>query len=132
MTKILNMQERLESKKQKEQLRRYRGSLETIRKIVQCSSCRLRCAMCGMQIENPEAPDDACLRSSGLTFCSTCRAEYEEFLSISENEKQPTVFWHNKEWRTLWSAWLNYRKAISDFTASPEFKRLIEVLHNDD
>jgi hypothetical protein len=87
--------------------------------------------MCGLRPETTEASEGSPAKTSGLTLCEDCKAEYEEFLAISKGEKQPDVFWHNKEWLDIWSAWLNYRKAITAFVASPEFKLLVEEINSD-
>ena len=39
MTKVVDMQEKIQTRKQEEQLKKYRGRVETIQKILQCSSC---------------------------------------------------------------------------------------------
>jgi hypothetical protein len=121
MNKIVDMQEKIETRKQEEQLKKYRGRVETIQKILQCSSCHFRCAMCGLQVSGDDSKPHI-----GLTFCESCRSEYEEYLAISRGKKKPEVFWHNQEWLEIWRAWLTYRRAIDAFTASQEFKLLIE------
>ena len=70
--------------------------------------------------------------SSGqeYTFCDNCREEFEDFISSSKGKKHHRVFWHNKEWKEMWSAWLNYKQAIADFINSREFKLLLEELDN--
>jgi hypothetical protein len=125
MNKVIDMQEKIEGKKQKEQLDKYRGRVETIQKIVQCSSCHFRCAMCGLQVGGADPVDKTPFR---LTLCEGCKSEFEEYLAISKGKKIPNVFWHNREWLEIWTAWLSYRKAINAFTASREFKLLVEEL----
>jgi hypothetical protein len=125
MNKIVDMQEKLEGKKQKEQLEKYRGRVETIQKIVQCSSCHFRCAMCGLQVGGADSVDKSL---TGLALCEGCKSEFEEYLAISRGKKTSDVFWHNREWLEIWSAWLSYRRAINAFTASREFKLLVEEL----
>jgi hypothetical protein len=128
MTKIVDIHDQIERKKKKDHLEKYRGRLDSIQKIIQCSSCRFRCAMCGMQVPSGEAPERP---PSGLSFCSDCRAEFEEFLSMSKGKRPPEVFWHNQEWVEVWRAWLEYRKAISAFVASKEYRLLLEELNSD-
>lgn len=128
MEKIISLEERIENKKQKEKLEHYRGRIETVQKILQCSSCNLKCAMCGIQIEGSHS---GCHASGhqGLPFCECCKEEFEEFLAIKKGQKEPDLFWHNKEWKEMWSAWLEYRKAMSAFLRSAEFKLLLEELN---
>ena len=126
--KIVNLAERLESKRHKKQIERYRGKTETIQKIVQCSSCQIRCAMCGLYLKKEESSTDSLSAPKGLALCESCRGEFDDFLSVSRGKRQSEVFWHNKEWVKMWSAWINYRKAMTAFIDSPEFKLLMEEL----
>jgi len=66
-----------------------------------------------------------------LNLCDDCKAEFEEFVSVTKGKKTPEVFWHNQEWIEVWRAWLNYRKAISAFVASREYHLLLEELNSD-
>ena len=127
--KIVSLRERLENKKQKEQLEQYRGKVETVQKMIQCSSCHVRCAMCGHHVKAKDASTHPHTSSLGLTFCASCKREFEDFLSISRGKEKSEVFWHNKEWIKMWSAWLNYRQAMTAFVDSPEFKLLLEELN---
>jgi NAD-dependent SIR2 family protein deacetylase len=131
MKKIVDMKERIEGKRQKEQLDRYHSRAETIRTMVQCSSCHFRCAMCGRQAEREDASKPSRSKPLGLTLCKDCSAEFEEYLAVSRGEKEPALPWHNPQWLNIWSAWLNYRKAITDFISSPEFKMLVDEINRD-
>lgn len=128
MKKIISFEERIEHKRQKERLEQYRGKIETIQKVLHCSSCHLKCAMCGSQIDGSVSHVPGHL---GLQFCQCCKEEFEEFLAIRKGQKESDLFWHNKEWREMWSSWLEYRKAMSAFLRSAEFKLLLEELNND-
>jgi hypothetical protein len=127
MTKIVDMQHQIQKKRQKELLEKYKGRVETVQKMIQCSSCHFRCSMCGMQLEKSHGVKS----SPGLTFCEGCRQEFEEYQDISKGKKQPEVFWHNADWLNVWSSWLSYRRAISAFMNSREFKLLIEEMDSD-
>jgi len=128
MTKIVDIHDQLQKKKKKENLEKYRGRLYSIQKVIQCSSCRFRCAMCGAQVTSGES---AAPTPFGLSFCGDCRAEFEEFVSVTKGRKPPEVFWHNQEWIEVWTAWLDFRKAISAFVASKEYNLLLEELESD-
>jgi NAD-dependent SIR2 family protein deacetylase len=131
MKKIVDMKERIEGKRQKERLDRYRDRAESIRTMVQCSSCHFRCAMCGRQAQRDDASAPSRSKTLGLTLCKDCGAEFEDYLAISRGEKEPDLPWHNEQWLNIWSAWLNYRKAITAFVASPEFKGLVDEINRD-
>ena len=126
--KIVSLSDRLESKRHKKQISRYRGKIETIQKIIQCGSCQIRCAMCGLYLRKEESHKDIPHASMGLMLCESCRSEFDDFLSVSRGQQRSEVFWHNKEWVKMWSAWINYRKAMTAFVDSPEFKLLMEEL----
>jgi hypothetical protein len=128
MTKIVDIHDQMERKKKKEHLEKYRGRLDSIQKVIQCSSCRFRCAMCGIQLSSGESTERP---PSGLNLCGDCRAEFEEFVSVTKGKKPPEVFWHNQEWIEVWRSWLDYRKAISTFLASKEYHLLLEELNSD-
>jgi len=57
MTKIVDIHDQLERKKKKEHLEKYRGRLDSIQKVIQCSSCHFRCAMCGIQVTSGESEE---------------------------------------------------------------------------
>ena len=130
MEKVVDLEERIESRKSKERLEHFRGKMETVQKILQCSSCHLKCAMCSTLLEGRDTSTASHPAHLGLRFCGSCREEFEEFLAITESEAQPTLFWHNEEWKAMWSAWLNYRRTIAAFLRSSEFKLLLEELEN--
>ena len=128
MKKIVDLQERIEGKKQKRKKELYQEKMETIQRVTQCSSCHFRCAMCGQYLNET---DPACSAdSSGFeyTFCDSCRGEFEDFMSVSRGEKHSGIFWHNREWEKMWLAWLDYQHAIAGFMDSPEFDLLLEEL----
>jgi hypothetical protein len=128
MDKVVDIKKRIESKKQKRQLKQYRGKMAAIQKIIQCSSCHHRCAMCGLYLRSTDSPRDSSPSSLGYTFCESCRGEFEDFETTFRGKKPSDLFWHNKEWEKMWSVWLSYRRAITGFKDSPEFKLLLEDL----
>jgi hypothetical protein len=127
MDKIVDINKRIELKKQKTQLTQYRDKIRALQKIVQCSSCQFKCAMCDHHLQENDISHD-CQTAQGLVLCDSCRGEYEDFLAMSNGEKPDDIFWHNEAWLKMWSAWLGYRRAINDFMNSPEFKLLLEEM----
>jgi transcription elongation factor Elf1 len=128
MDKIVNIRQRIEDKKQRERREQHREKMETIQKVVQCTACHFRCAMCGIHLTAADTPEQPPSSPDGLMFCENCGQEFEDFLAVAKGEKRPDVFYHNKEWLTMWSAWLDYRESISDFVESAEFKRILEEI----
>lgn len=124
MNKVLDITGQLEGKKRKKQIEAYSDKIEAVKRTVQCSSCRSRCAMCGCHLN---ATDSFCPQASftpDFNLCESCRAEFEDFLKMTGRKKGSDSFWHNKEWMKLWSAWLDYRQAITEFRNSTEFKQM--------
>ena len=126
MDKVINIQKRIESQKQKRQLKRYRQRIEAIRKIAQCSSCHFRCAMCGQYLNMADSESSPDLSGHEYVFCDNCGEEFEDFLASSRGDKTRQVFWHNKEWKNMWSAWLRYQQTITGFLNSSECRLLQE------
>lgn len=126
MDKVLSINDRLEDKKRKEHEELHRQKAEALQRIVQCSSCQLSCAMCGSHFDMPDVVCPPASSYPDLNLCESCRTEYNDFLELSKGGKDPDIFWHNEEWVSLWSAWLDYHKAIEKFRTSKEFKQLIK------
>jgi len=129
MKKVVIIPNHREEKKQKQEVEVHNHKIETMKRIVLCSSCHLRCAMCG---EHMEGSNSCCPNAyqDSLNLCECCRTEFDDFLVNAKGEKGPDIFWHNKEWVRLWSAWLDYRRAIREFKNSAEFKQLTTELDN--
>ena len=132
MNNVLNITGRLKEKRQKQQAEVHRHKIETVQRFVQCSSCHYRCAMCGSHVEHTDSSCPSEISFSDLNLCESCRAEFEDFTKILSGKKGTNVFWHNKEWIKLWSAWLDYIKAIKKFRNSNEFKQVTKSLIVDD
>jgi hypothetical protein len=126
MNNVLNITERLKGKRQKEQAKAYRRQVETIHRIVQCTSCHFRCAMCGQHHAHDESECPTDIHSSEITLCADCRTEYESYLKMKPEKQRGEFFWHNKEWVRMWSTWLEFQQAVKQFRGSPEYKNLLE------
>ena len=121
MDKVIDIQERLDRQRQGRQVREHRNKIQALQRVLQCTSCQFRCAVCGHHLnEAPDAPGPL-----GYVFCDSCRGEFEAFLEISSGESSPDVFWHNEAWLEMWSAWLDYQQAIHRFMHSREFMKLV-------
>ena len=124
MDKILNLTGRLEDRKRKQQLAVHRQRSETIQRIAQCASCHFKCAMCGNHLKGNEAIYPSGISSREFVLCQGCDLEFQDFLEMTKGKEGSDIFWHNKEWRNLWSAWLDYQRAVRAFKKSPEFCRM--------
>lgn len=128
MEKVVSITERIESKKQKHELIRYHGKIAAIKKVTQCSSCYLKCMMCGQYLDEGNYNPDNEIENE-YVFCDNCDNEYKNFLALCHGEGHDQEPWHNREWKNMWAAWLRYQKAMKGFKSSPEFQDLMEELN---
>ncbi len=126
MDKVLSLTDRLEDKKRKQNKEIHRQKIETLQRMIQCSSCSLSCAMCGSHLNVPDSPCPSVSSDQNIVLCQSCCAEYNDYLKISKGNKKSDIFWQNKEWMGLWATWLDYYRAIEKFKSSIEFMQLIE------
>lgn len=126
MKKVLNITEILEDKKKEHQREDLQNRIETVQRVVQCSSCRFKCAMCGFHIDS----DDKEQKKSflGFNLCPSCRLEFEDFLKRKSSKKDRSLFWHTEAWSRLWACWLEYQKALNDLRNSKEFQQINKEL----
>lgn len=132
MNKIVNLKDRIENEKQKRRLELYRRKMEVIQSFAQCSTCHFRCAMCGQHLTETEASNWRGSPEHGYAFCDACGGEFEDYLSMSRHNIRTGPFWHNTEWKEMWSAWLQYQEAMTEFLNSPEYKLLLEEFDPED
>lgn len=125
MEKVLNLEERLLEKKQKEQGRLFRRRLDTVRRIVQCSCCELRCAMCGHPVETSEGTCTLNALFADFPLCGGCRTELDDFLKRQQTIEGPELFWHNQQWMDMWEAWIRFREALGRFRGSKEIRLMM-------
>ncbi|NQU14571.1 MAG: hypothetical protein HQ561_10500 [Desulfobacteraceae bacterium] len=130
MKKVIDFTDRLEEKRLRRQVETHRHKSETVQRVVQCGSCQFRCAMCGHHMKETESSCIPVPSHSDCNLCQVCRAEYEDFLKMSKRKKGSGAFWHNEQWRNLWTAWLDYQEAMGEFRNSDEFRRLIGELED--
>lgn len=127
MEKVLSITARLEDKRRKQQVETYRDKFEAVQRVLQCSACHFKCAMCGRHKTEAESSSPPPTASIESTLCESCRSEFEAFQKISkEGQSGPDIFWHNDEWIELWAHWLDYQRSISKFRNSFDFKQLTD------
>jgi hypothetical protein len=127
MEKVLSITARLEDKRRKQQVETYRDKFEAVQRVLQCSACHFKCAMCGRHKKGAESSSPPPPASIESTLCESCQSEFEAFQKISkEGQSGPDIFWHNNEWIELWAHWLDYQRSISKFRNSFDFKQLTD------
>ena len=127
MDKVVSLTDRIENLEQKRLLKEYRSRIDALKKITRCSSCRMKCSMCGQYLEINDSRH-ICCPGHEYIFCNSCSSEFEDFLSLSKGMKRNQALWHNEEWKRMWMTWLQYQKALKDFIKSSEFKLLLEEM----
>jgi transcription elongation factor Elf1 len=125
MDKVVDIREKIDRREQGRQLEKYRDQVRAILKVLQCTSCQFKCAMCGHHLSEAPGETERTSGPLGFVFCDGCREEFEAYLDISSGEKEAEVFWHNEAWLEMWSAWVDYQQAIHRFMHSSEFKLLL-------
>ena len=130
MSNIINIDDKLEEKKRKEQVEYYQEKIDSILRTVQCSSCHLKCAMCGYHIDDLECGCSQSEYFHDFILCEECRDEFEDYLDSSRVQGSREFMWHNDEWKKLWASWLQFQKAIKEFRNSAEFRQLMEEVED--
>ena len=130
MTKVVSITKQREKEKLKERTRYLKQKVDTVRRIVQCSTCQFRCSMCGLHCEafNTSSPKSS--SHNGVRLCENCRSEYEDFLKMASKDTESDILWHNKEWMNLWYTWLEYQKALRSFEKSVDFGQITREFDN--
>ncbi len=127
MDKVLNIEERLRANRRQREIEEGSQKVEAVRKLVQCTSCRLRCAMCGCQVDD-EDPRPSRFGELDFQLCDSCRADFDDYKATVEGREIPELFWRNEQWTDLWTSWLEYQRSIRKFINSDGFKELMKSL----
>ena len=114
MSNVIKIDDKLKEKEKKRKAEEYQEKIDTILRTVQCSSCHLKCAMCGYHLDAP-----GCAFSQDASFyefilCEDCRNEFEDYLDLADGGGGKKNIWHNKEWMALWSSWLRFQSRNSE------------------
>ena len=125
MEKVLSITARIEDKKRRKQIESNRDKFDAVQRILQCGSCRFKCAMCGRHAEKPTSSNSQKTPHSEFSLCESCGAEFDDYMKISEKMGTPhDIFWHNREWVEMWSSWVGYQRSLNKFRESFNFKQL--------
>jgi len=125
MEKILSITGRIENKKRQEQITSNRDKFDAVQRLLQCGSCRFKCAMCGRHAQEADSENSENKPRSEFCLCESCGAEFEDYLRISEKKGKPhDIFWHNSDWLEMWSCWVAYQRSLNKFRKSFNMKQL--------
>lgn len=125
MDKVLNITGRIEDKKRQEQIATHRSKFDAVQRLLQCGSCRFKCAMCGRHAEETESSASGEPSHREFVLCESCGAEFEDYKKISEQKGEAgEIFWHNNEWLEMWSCWVAYQRSLDNFRKSFRMKQL--------
>ena len=125
MDKVLNLTHRLQDKRRKEQIEVYREKFDTVQRILHCSGCQYKCAMCGYHIETTDAETPTSRRDTEFNLCDSCASEYEDFKRRKQGKMDDAgPFWHTDDWMAFWTAWCEYQRSINRFRHTFNLKQL--------
>ncbi len=126
MSKIIEIKDLIEKEKKKELDLKRKRLIEGIQKFLLCSNCRMKCSRCGTQVDI----SISCPYPFEIPFrlCVHCAEEYREYQHSIIGIKSSNIPWHNQEWKEMWSAWIEYRKALVKFQNSKEVRDLFDDL----
>ncbi len=125
MDKVLSITGRIEDKKRQEQIENNRSKFDAVQRLLQCGSCRLKCAMCGRHADESESSMLKKHPPPEFVLCESCGAEFEDYRRISEQKGKPgDIFWHNREWLEMWSCWVAYQRSLDKFRKTFSRKQL--------
>jgi hypothetical protein len=126
MTKIIEIEDIIESGKRKKKIAERRREMAPLLHFLQCSSCQMKCWRCGAQSETELPERDSA--SIPFNLCKHCREEYLEYQRCQREEKARDVPWRNCEWKRMWEKWIDYQSAVRGFHRSKEVRELFEEL----
>jgi len=125
MENVLSITGRIEDKKRQKQITSNRDKFDAVQRLLQCGSCRFKCAMCGRHAEEAKSSNSQKKLHPEFSLCESCGAEFEDYIKISEKKGKPQdIFWHNREWLELWSCWVAYQRSLNKFRKSFNMKQL--------
>jgi hypothetical protein len=99
--------------------------IHAVRKVLQCTHCKMKCEKCGVYLEEDATPDP--LRVP-YRFCQSCQEEYIDYIDRLKGLGDSSCYWHNESWMRSWQAWIDYRGALDQHHQSREFMRLLKDL----
>lgn len=125
MEKVLNITGRIEDRKRQKQIESNRDKFDAVQRMLQCGTCRFKCAMCGRHAEREASSKAQEVPPSEFSLCESCQAEFEDFVKITEKKGIPhDIFWHNREWVDLWSSWVTFQRSLNRFRNSLNLRQL--------
>ena len=128
MADIIPLGGRINKKKAEVLSQEKKKRLDSFRTAMQCTSCPMKCAKCGSQLETPQ--QQLLSENLPLRLCQGCWEEYDLFRRmVSDPASVPErEFYHNQAWVGVWQTWLDYQKQLHEYRNTREFIKLIEEL----
>ncbi len=126
MTKIIEIENRIELEKRKKKVAEHRRKMAPLLHFLQCSCCRMKCWRCGAQAE--WMPPDKDSPDIPFNFCRDCREEYLHYQRAQKEEGARDIPWCNREWERMWKKWIEYQNAVRRFHRSKEVRELFHEL----
>ena len=130
MADIIPLDEKLNLLKNKKDALDRKRKIQAVQNVFRCVRCAFKCEKCGISIDHQhEAPQsEREISKIPYNFCESCREEYEDYISYVKGKVDPSYYWYNDTWASLWRNWINYQSSLDNFLKSKEFKSLLMEL----
>jgi hypothetical protein len=125
VAEIIPLDDKLELSREKKATLRRRQKAVAVRRVVQCTSCSLKCEKCGTQIE-PKAGTAEERQKLPYHFCEACEDEYRDYIERLQGRGDEDCYWHNDAWLDTWRRWIDYQGSVDRYVRSKEFLRLLQ------
>jgi hypothetical protein len=131
MADVISLEGRFRKQKEESLAQEKKKRLEAFRITLQCSSCPMKCAKCGSQLEVPQSKIIS--ETLPLGLCQGCWEEYRlyERLISDPSRLEGQDYYHTPDWMGVWKSWLEYQRNLQQYRNSKEFLRLVEELSQD-
>lgn len=106
--------------------------IQAVRRVFQCTHCRIKCEKCGTQIDGKQFKNDGVINKLRVPyrFCQSCSEEYVDYVERLKGQGDSDCYWHNEALMNSWRAWIDYRGALDQHTKSKEFLQLLRDLED--
>ena len=115
MTKIIQLDKKLQHTKEKKAEIIRKRKILAVQKIFQCMHCVFKCEKCGTQIafEHESGVKISADPKVPYRFCESCSEEYVDYIDRLQGKGNSEYYWHNEDWLKVWRTWIDYKGAVS-------------------
>ena len=129
VAEIISLDDKIELSREKKATLRRRQKAVAVRRVVQCTSCSLKCEKCGTQVE-PRAGAAEERQNLPYHFCEACDDEYRDYIERLQGRGDADCYWHNDAWMKVWESWLEHQRWLDQYRQSKEFLQLLQEVED--